>query len=91
MAFLLDLEGQIKWPSNKVWPLEILSLKAAIKTYSLERQPLEKHELLELLGLEKGQNQNWPSGFKEAFNDLHHVFRKHIKPKKEHEIGNVQL
>ena len=86
LAFLLDLEGQVKWPSNKVWPLEILCLKASIKTYSLERQPLEQHELCSLLGLEKGQSQNWPSGFKEAFDDLQHVFRKHIKPKKEHEI-----
>ena len=85
LAFMLDLEGQLEWPSNKVWPLEILCLKSAIKTYSLDRKPVEQHELRVLLGLQSCKSK-WPSGFKEAFDDLHHVFRRHIKPKKEHEI-----
>ena len=86
LAYMLDLEGQLSWPSNKVWPLEILCLKASIKAYSLDRRPLEKHELSDLLDLEGQHKGQWPSDFKEAFNELHHVFRKHIKPKKEHEI-----
>ena len=62
LANLIELEvDNKKYPekninSKVVWPLEILALKAAIKTFSLKRTPITKSQLIENLGGRKLQN-----------------------------------
>ena len=108
LSNLIELEvDNKKYPekninSKVVWPLEILALKAAIKTFSLKRTPITKSQLIENLGGGKLQNncdhikvddEAWPVDCTEELTvqggqhkGLKHVFRKHIKPKKQHEI-----
>lgn len=82
MAFLLDLDQEDDtFQFANVWPLEILALKASIKAYALQRRPISRNLVAKALGI-KNENQEWPLDFK----NLHQVFRKHIKPKKQHEI-----
>lgn len=98
LAFLIDLQNdEIAHSITHVWPLEILALKASIKTYSLKRNPIGRLELCKNLGLvqklEDEIFQEWPSNCTDELTTeggqhkgLKHVFRKHIKPKKQHEI-----
>ena len=63
LAFLIDLENdQIEDAKSenvvtltKVWPLELLALKASIKTYSLKRRPWSRERLVSALSI-KGEN-----------------------------------
>jgi len=82
LAFLIDLESEEYVALDKVWPLEILALKASIKTYSLKRTPWSRKRLISALSIADQSLVEWPEDFK----SLHQVFRKHIKPKKKHEI-----
>ena len=102
LAYLIELDvdqNHENTNSKVVWPLEMLALKSAIKTFSLKRTPITKSQLIENLG---GKLQNncdhikdeaWPLDCTEELTvqgsqqkGLKHVFRKHIKPKKQHEI-----
>ena len=49
LAFLIDLESEEYVALDKVWPLEILALKASIKTYSLKRTPWSRKRLISAL------------------------------------------
>ena len=56
LAFLIDLENDAKSVTlTTVWPLEILALKASIKTYSLKRKPWSRERLVSALSI-KGEN-----------------------------------
>ena len=86
LAFMIDLENDAETETvvlDKVWPLEILALKASIKAYSLKRTPWKRSQLAESLLLkDNNSTDEWPKDF----NSLQNVFRRHIKPKKKHEI-----
>jgi len=84
LAFLIDLENDAKSVTlTTVWPLELLALKASIKTYSLKRKPWSRERLVSALSIKEQESaEEWPGEFKK----LQQVFRKHIKPKKKHEI-----
>ena len=56
----------------------ILALKASVKAYTLQRRPTSRSRLATAIGI-SNENQEWPLDFK----NLHQVFRKHIKPKKQ--------
>ena len=101
LAFLIDLNDENFEPTfNKVWPLEVLALKATIKRYALNRAPISRLQLMtDLNVLVQNQDANTPNGYNWPLNctdeltveagqhkALQHVFRKHIKPKKQHEI-----
>ena len=101
LAFLIDLNNEDSEPTfNKVWPLEILALKATIKRYALNRTPISRLQLmtdLKVPVLHQDANTpnvyNWPENCTDELTveagqhkALQHVFRKHIKPKKQHEI-----
>ena len=52
LAFLIDIEGSIhNYKFDKVWPLEILALKASIKAYSLQRSPWKRSEVAKAIGI----------------------------------------
>ena len=51
LAFLIDLESEEYVALDKVWPLEILALKASIKTYSLKRTPWSRKRLISALSI----------------------------------------
>ena len=63
LAFLIDLETDPNEDAKsenvvtltKVWPLELLALKASIKTYSLKRRPWSRERLVSALSI-KGEN-----------------------------------
>ena len=56
LAFLIDLEEDAKSVTlTTVWPLELLALKASIKTYSLKRKPWSRERLVSALSI-KGEN-----------------------------------
>lgn len=63
LAFLIDLENDPNEDAKsenvvtltKVWPLELLALKASIKTYSLKRRPWSRERLVSALSI-KGEN-----------------------------------
>ena len=56
LAFLIDLEEDAKSVTlTTVWPLELLALKASIKTYSLKRRPWSRERLVSALSI-KGEN-----------------------------------
>ena len=58
LAFLIDLENDQSDATlalTKVWPLELLALKASIKTYSLKRKPWSRERLASALSI-KGEN-----------------------------------
>ena len=65
LAFLIDLENDRNEDAKsenvvtltKVWPLELLALKASIKTYSLKRRPWSRERLASALSI-KGENFN---------------------------------
>ena len=51
LAFLIDLESEVSVTFDKVWPLEILALKASIKAYSLKRTPWSRNRLISELSI----------------------------------------
>ena len=54
LAFLIDLECDEEVQNlDKVWPLEILAIKAAVKAYSLKRKPWTRQQVSTLLNLGK--------------------------------------
>ena len=62
LAFLIDLENDQSDAKSenvvtltKVWPLELLALKACIKTYSLKRRPWSRERLASALSM-KGKS-----------------------------------
>ena len=59
LAFLIDLEEDQSDAKSvtltTVWPLELLALKASIKTYSLKRKPWSRERLVSALSI-KGEN-----------------------------------
>ena len=59
LAFMIDLEtdNSTSLTLDKVWPLEILALKASIKAYSLKRTPWSRDRLTSAL-LIKGKFAN---------------------------------
>lgn len=86
LAFLIDLNDEEKdYKMNRVWPLEFLALKASIKTYSLARQPWTKACLVKSF-FKTREDLSWKTEYPNA---LKNVFRKHIKPKKQHEITRM--
>ena len=98
LAYLIEVGDKNNETNSKVWPLEILALKTAIKTFSLKRTPITKSQLnLNLnIGLQNCDDikyEAWPLDCTEELTvqggqhkGLKHIFRKHIKPKKQHEI-----
>ena len=80
MAFLIDLENDAKSVTlTTVWPLEILALKASIKTYSLKRKPWSRERLVSALSI-KGENLSiiLKIKFSNGIGTIN-VFIKHIK------------
>lgn len=87
LAFLIDVQDEEKdYKIDKVWPLELLALKASVKAYSLPRQPWTKADVCKAFFKEDDVNSSWKTEYP---NELKHVFRKHIKPKKQHEITTM--
>jgi len=77
---------------NEPWPLSLLALKQTIKHLSLDRAPVENlTNVKKFLKVPESTN-NWDfepemlseSGGQHA--SLKHVFRKHVKPKKQYEM-----
>ncbi len=89
MAEWLNYDGD----SNRLLPLSLLALKATLKTYSIRRSPVKgPDDLSRMLNLNFDQEDfEWKS-FSDEFRggvqhkNLEHVFRKHVKAKKQHEI-----
>ncbi len=96
MSKLLDLGEPGPGVGGKVlWPLEILALRACVKTLTLPRKPVTKEALAAQLkvGLDNpDQVQAWAEDIMANghHKDLKHIFRKHIKPKKQHEIARMK-
>ncbi len=81
---------------GSVAPLSLTALKTALFSLSLSRTPLKDlTELETLLGVSTSSRTEWKS-FEDEFGpngcqhrSLRHVFRKHVKPKKQHEIARM--
>lgn len=77
LSFFLD-----RYPS--VWPLSLLAFRGAAHALAFPRdcqsKPKQRSEMLE----EFADNQHQSSL-------LHHIFRKHVKPKKQHEIRKLGM
>eukprot|EP00095_Tigriopus_kingsejongensis_P000323 snap_masked-scaffold292_size219010-processed-gene-1.16 protein:Tk00323 transcript:snap_masked-scaffold292_size219010-processed-gene-1.16-mRNA-1 annotation:"nhl repeat-containing protein 2" len=94
LAQWLDLHSTLTLPGPP--PLSILALRASLSALSLRRAPLETPELIHrFLGLSGTPPDSWNT-FQGEFTrqnrtgqTLLHVFRKHIKPKKQHEIARM--
>ena len=95
LANWLDSENS-SWPTgNKVWPLSLLALKQTLNHLSLSRKPVtDLVEVAKQLKLKTNDNEDrlWQfdpelmSGSSKHHESLKHVFRKHVKPKKQYEM-----
>ena len=76
------------------WPLSLLALKQSIKHLSLDRHPVKDlRNVAKFMKMEFNDNSNgWKfdpeimSGASKHHESLKHVFRKHVKPKKQYEM-----
>jgi len=91
LADWLDHEAEPKY--KEPWPLSLLALKQAIKHLSLVRSPVQDLTSLHtFLQSQENIETGWEfepellseSGGQHA--SLKHVFRKHVKPKKQYEM-----
>ncbi|XP_066539444.1 protein RRNAD1 [Hoplias malabaricus] len=81
----LLLDRQMKnrsYPS--VWPLSLLALRATAHTLSFPRTP-PGHQVLDTVKTEEFVSNSSQSSL------LGHIFRKHVKPKKQHEIHKLGM
>lgn len=93
LADWLDHKTEPKY--KEPWPLSLMALKQAIRYLSLNRSPVENLSTVQSF-LQVGQNNanshSWefePELLSESggqHTSLKHVFRKHVKPKKQYEM-----
>lgn len=68
---------------RSVWPLSLLALKIAAQALAYPRTPKCQSRELSSSLQEEFQNNHCQSSL------LNHIFRKHVKPKKQHEISQL--
>ena len=72
---------------DKVYPLSLLAFVATAHTLSLSRTPSQQLDGGER---EEEEEEGWRfSGRVSQVTGLDHIFRRHVKPKKQHEIKNL--
>jgi len=95
LANWLDSETISQPSSDKVWPLSLLALKQTLKRLSLPRKPVtDLREVAKYLRIKTNDNEDrlWQfdpelmTGSSKHHESLKHVFRKHVKPKKQYEM-----
>ncbi|CAH1796688.1 unnamed protein product [Owenia fusiformis] len=78
-----------------IWPLSLLSFKAATQCYSLPRTPIKTESLFnnsqtnDPNGLSKNDKEEKGAILNGQYLKLEHSFRRHVKPKKQHEIHRL--
>ena len=86
LAFLIGQDEENSRPVLPVeeWPSEILSIKDAITRLSLSRKAASRSQVALELGLD--EDNQWQDDIHLEPKSLEYVFKKHIKPKKKHEL-----
>ncbi|XP_063001683.1 methyltransferase-like protein 25B [Elgaria multicarinata webbii] len=83
-ALLLENGGSTEVSYSSVWPLSLLAFRATAHSLAFPRRPSGQ------AGPSRGDRR--PEEFREnpwQSSQLHPVFRKHVKPKKQHEIQKL--
>ena len=73
---------------NKVYPLSLLAFVASARTLSVSRQPHPRHREETANRQSSGSSRGCGKGGRvpAQIARLDHLFRRHVKPKKQHEI-----
>ena len=74
---------------EKVYPLSLLSFVAAAHSLSLSRRPSRQLSRRETEEKEEEEVRGGGTRHISQVTGLDHVFRRHVKPKKQHEIKNL--
>ncbi|XP_078525952.1 methyltransferase-like protein 25B isoform X2 [Lissotriton helveticus] len=83
LATLLLGKEHSNYSYRSVWPLSLLALKIAAQALAYPRSPKCQSCEVSSSIQEEFHNNHCPSSL------LNHIFRKHVKPKKQHEIRQL--
>uniref|UniRef100_A0A803SNG3 Methyltransferase like 25B n=1 Tax=Anolis carolinensis TaxID=28377 RepID=A0A803SNG3_ANOCA len=82
-ALLLENRATPEASYSSVWPLSLLAFKATARSLTFPRRAVGRGDTVGLGRPEEFRENPWQSA------RLHPVFRKHVKPKKQHEIQRL--